>query len=159
MGKRIVTTIWAIVIALAVVTQAFAATEFVSTIKQSGGDYSALPIRDTSSRGSGNQGIRIRRLIDRHGDAPFGFEFTLDSFIHALSKPAGDPCFTALVTHLDRDIFKEIKLSFNQAVQRCGMAMQPAAALRAQSIFHYIFSLRVLGSSHLAGSNQWTVMI
>lgn len=98
-------------------------------------------------------------LIHRYGDAFFRFEVALESLIHAFGKIARDPNFSALIAGLNKNILKEVKMSFNQPIQRHFSAMQLAAALGAQRIFHSFFSLRVLGSSHFAGSNQWTVMI
>jgi hypothetical protein len=48
---------------------------------------------------------------------------------------------------------------FNKTIQRHFFSMQFTTALCTQRIFHVFFSLLVLGSSHLVGSNQWTVMI
>src|SRR3989338_3017435 len=98
-------------------------------------------------------------LIHRYGDAFSRFEVALDSLIHAFGKITRNPDFAALVANLYGHIFKKIKMSLDQTVYRHFSAMQLAAALGTQRIFHDLFSLRVLGSSHFAGSNQWTVMI
>ena len=97
--------------------------------------------------------------IDRYSNAFFRFEAALESLIHAFGKITRNPNFSALITGLNGDILKEVKMSFNQSVQGHLPLMQFSAALGAQRIFHNLFSLRVLGSSHLAGSSQWTVMI
>ena len=98
-------------------------------------------------------------LINRDRNASFGLEFPLNGLVHSQCEAAGDPDFLALFAGLDIDIFKEIELSFNQAVNRGFSAAQFTAALSAQRIFHTVFSLLVLGFSHLSGANQWTVII
>jgi len=104
----------------------------------------------------------VPELVYRHRNTLFRFEFTLDSLIHPFSQTARDPDLSALAASPNRHAFKEIKVSLYQTVKRSFFSLQPAAALRAQRIFHGIhgiFSLLVLGSNHLAGSNQWTVII
>jgi len=98
-------------------------------------------------------------LVDRYGDASFGFKMALNSLIHSFSQTAGNPNFSALITSKNNHVFKKVKMVFNQTVNRHFFAVDFAAADCAQRIFHNIFSLRVLGSSHLEGSNQWTVII
>ena len=103
--------------------------------------------------------LKLPFLVYRHRNASFRFKFALDGLIHPFSYTAGNPNLSTLFTNLDRDIFKKIKMSFYQAVKRYFFSLQPTTTLCTQRIFHGIFSLLVLGSSHLAGSNQWTVMI
>ncbi len=113
--------------------------------------------------GSGSfYNVCLRHLIYRHRNAPFRFKFALDSLIHPFSQAARDPYLSTLAASPNRHTFKEIEVSFYQAVKRGLFSLQLAAALRAQRIFpgiHGIFSLLVLGFNHLAGSNQWTVII
>ena len=97
--------------------------------------------------------------IDRYSNAFFRLEVALESLIHAFGKITRNPNFSALIAGLNGGILKEVKMSSNQSVQGHFPLMQFSAALGAQRIFHNLFSLRVLGSSHLAGSSQWTVMI
>ena len=97
--------------------------------------------------------------IDGHSNTFFRLEMALESLIHAFGKITRDPDFSALITGLNGDVLKKVKMSFDQSVQGRLPLMQFAAALGAQRIFHSLFSLRVFGSSHFAGSSQWTVMI
>ena len=101
----------------------------------------------------------IDRLVNWYRNTFFRFEFTLDSLIHPFNYTAGNPNFSTLFTDLDKYIFKKIKMFFYQTVKGLFPSMQLSTTLGTQSIFHSIFSLLVLGSSHLAGSNQWTVII
>lgn len=102
--------------------------------------------------------VVIAQLEYGHRDASLGFKLALDSLVHPQGYASGNPDFSALSANLKINIFKKVKMVFNQAIQRHFLPMQFAAALRAQTIFHSVFSLLVLGFSHLAGSNQWTVM-
>lgn len=83
----------------------------------------------------------MNKLINRHRDASFGFKFALDCLVHALGKAAGNPDLPALATGLDRDVLKEIKMSFNKPVKPNLLPAQSSAALRAQGIFHRLYSL------------------
>ncbi len=99
---------------------------------------------DTCSSGKGFRWREMIGSIDRYGNAFFRFEMTLESLVHAFSKIPGDPDFPALVTDLDKNAFKQIKMSFNQAVQRHLPPMQLAAALGTQRIFHNIKGFTVV---------------
>ncbi len=98
-------------------------------------------------------------LVHRYRNASLGFKFPLDSLVHSFNHTARDPDFSPLITGLDGDILKEVKMSLYQAINGCFLFMQLSTTHCTQGIFHGILSLLVLGSSHLAGSSQWTVMI
>ncbi len=99
------------------------------------------------------------RSIDRHGHLPSWLELSLNRSIHSLSLGSRNPRFAALGADLNLDMLKQVEVAFDQAVDRCLLGVQGAATDSAQGTFHGRFSLLVFGSSHLCGSNQWTVTI
>jgi len=100
-----------------------------------------------------------RFSIYRHFNLFAGLKLSMDGFVHSLSFCAGNPDFTALVADLNRDFFKEVEMVFYKPVNCNFLNVEFASTDSAQGVFHCLFSLLVFGSSHLAGSNQWTVMI
>jgi hypothetical protein len=103
--------------------------------------------------------IGMLRLVNWYSDSPFGFDFALNSAVHSLCLGAGNPDFTTLLADLDRDLLKKVEMLFYEAVNISFLTVELTSTNSAQRVFHGLFSLRVLGSSHLAGSNQWTVII
>jgi len=102
---------------------------------------------------------KVRNLINRYSDSPLRFNVTLDGFFHSFRFAAGNPDFTTLAADSNGNLLKEIEMVIHQPIDSGFLISNFASANSAQSIFHGLFSLLVLGSSHFAGSNQWTVMI
>ena len=100
-----------------------------------------------------------RKLKYWYGDLFARFKLALDSWIHSFSNAARDPDFIALPAGLYENVFKKIKMPRDKAVNSDFLRVELSSTNSAQGIFHKIFSLRVFGSSHLLGSNQWTVII
>ena len=99
------------------------------------------------------------QLKHRHSDLFARFKFSLDGLVHSLSNAARDPDFIALRAGLYGNILKKIKMPRDKAVNSDFLRVELPSTNSTQGIFHYIFSLRVFGSSHLLGSSQWTVTI
>lgn len=98
-------------------------------------------------------------LINWHWDPFLGFKFSLDGLVHFFGCQAWDPCLTALRAYWDINIFKKIQVSLNQTIKGGFLSLEFSATNGTQRMFHGFLSLRVLGSSHLLGSSQWTVII
>lgn len=87
------------------------------------------------------------------------FYITPNSLIHSFGFMTGYPCFAALFTYPYADIFKKEQFLFYKTVNGDFSVAELSSADGAQKVFQVLFSLLVFGSSHLAGSNQWTVII
>ena len=98
-------------------------------------------------------------LIHGNNNLLTRLNFSLDGLIHPFCFNAWNPDFTALVTNLDRNFFKEIEAVFYHTINGDSLYGELPATNGTQRIFHILFSLLVFGSSHLAGSSQWTVII
>ena len=100
-----------------------------------------------------------RKLKYRYSDLFARFKLALNGMVHSLSNAARDPDFIALRAGLYGNILKKIKMPRDKAVNSDFLRVELPSTNSTQGIFHYIFSLRVFGSSHLLGSSQWTVTI
>jgi len=98
-------------------------------------------------------------LIYRYQDTFVRLNVTPNGFIHSFGFVSGDPYLMALFAGLNTNIFKEIEFLFYKAVNGDFSITESPSADSTQVIFHVRFSLLVFGSSHLDGSNQWTVII
>ncbi len=98
-------------------------------------------------------------LIYRHQDTFTRLDVAPNGFIHSFGFISGYPYLMALFASLNTNIFKEIEFLFYKAVNGGFTITEHPSADSTQVIFHVHFSLLVFGSSHLDGSNQWTVII
>lgn len=87
------------------------------------------------------------------------FYIATDSLIHSLRRFSWNPYFMALFTGLNTDVLKKIELIFYKTIDSDFSVTEFSSADSARIFIHVVFSLLVFGSSHFAGSNQWTVII
>lgn len=98
-------------------------------------------------------------LIYRYQDTLVRLDVAPNGFIHSFGFVSGNPYLMALFAGLNTNIFKEIEFLFHEAVNGGFSITEFPSADGTQVVFHFCFSLLVFGSSHFAGSNQWTVII